>query len=163
MKLILAEKPSVAKNIADALKIKTKKDGYFEGENYLITWAFGHLVELYDAKDYDSKMTRWKMDNFPFIPQEFKYKIKTNPRDRGQTDSGAAKQMKVIHQLIKRQDVEGIISACDYDREGQLIGDSIIYRGGKDRKSTRLNSSHVAISYAVFCLKKKIQKKKQQK
>jgi len=134
MKLILAEKPSVAKNIADALKIKTKKDGYFEGENYLITWAFGHLVELYDAKDYDSKMTRWKMDNFPFIPQEFKYKIKTNPRDRGQTDSGAAKQMKVIHQLIKRQDVEGIISACDYDREGQLIGDSIIYRGGKQKK-----------------------------
>jgi DNA topoisomerase-3 len=134
MKLILAEKPSVAKNIADALKIKTKKDGYFEGENYLITWAFGHLVELYDAKDYDSKMTRWKMDNFPFIPQEFKYKIKTNPRDRGETDFGAAKQMKVIHQLIKRQDVEGIISACDYDREGQLIGDSIIYRGGQQTK-----------------------------
>jgi DNA topoisomerase-3 len=134
MKLILAEKPSVAKNIADALKIKTKKDGYYEGENYLITWAFGHLVELYDAKDYDSKMTRWKMDNFPFIPQEFKYKIKTSPKDRRQIDPGAAKQMKIIHQLIKRPDVKGIISACDYDREGQLIGDSIIYRGGKQLK-----------------------------
>ncbi|MFA1818775.1 DNA topoisomerase [Virgibacillus oceani] len=134
MKLILAEKPSVAKNIADALKIKTKKDGYFEGEDYIITWAFGHLVELYDAKDYDNKMLHWKMDNFPFIPQEFKYKIKSNPRDRGQIDPGAAKQMKVIHQLIKLPDVEGIISACDYDREGQLIGDSIIYRGGKQKK-----------------------------
>ncbi|WP_164217969.1 type IA DNA topoisomerase [Virgibacillus sp. YIM 98842] len=134
MKLILAEKPSVAKNIADALKIKTKKDGYFEGTDYLITWAFGHLVELYDAKDYDSKMARWSMDNFPFIPQEFKYKVKSNPRNRKSTDPGAAKQLKIIQQLMKRPDVEAIISACDYDREGQLIGDSIIYRGGRQSK-----------------------------
>ncbi len=134
MKLILAEKPSVAKNIADALKIKTKKDGYFEGNGYLVTWAFGHLVELYDAKDYDSKMARWKMENFPFIPNEFKYKVKNNPRDREKPDSGANKQLKLIHQLIHRTDVEAIISACDYDREGQLIGDSIIYRGGRQSK-----------------------------
>ncbi|RDW18006.1 type IA DNA topoisomerase [Oceanobacillus chungangensis] len=127
--LILAEKPSVAKNIADALKIKTKKDGYFEGNDYLITWAFGHLVELYDAKDYDSKMKSWKMDNFPFIPSTFKYKVKSNPRNRAQTDGGAAKQLKIVQTLIKRQDVDLIVSACDYDREGQLIGDSIIYRG----------------------------------
>jgi DNA topoisomerase-3 len=86
MKLILAEKPSVAKNIADALNIKAKKDGYFEGNDYLITWAFGHLVELYDAKDYDSKMTSWKMDNFPFIPAAFKYKVKSNPKNRKQAD-----------------------------------------------------------------------------
>lgn len=134
MKLILAEKPSVAKNIADALKIKSKKDGYFEGNGYLVTWAFGHLVELYDAKDYDSKMARWKMENFPFIPNEFKYKVKSNPRDREKPDSGANKQLKLIHQLIHRTDVEAIISACDYDREGQLIGDSIIYRGGRQSK-----------------------------
>ncbi|OZU90533.1 DNA topoisomerase III [Virgibacillus indicus] len=134
MKLILAEKPSVAKNIADALKIKTKKDGYFEGNNYIITWAFGHLVELYDAKDYDSKMARWKMDNFPFIPDEFKYKVKSNPRNRQYPDGGAQKQLKTIHRLIKRNDVAMIISACDYDREGQLIGDSIIYRGGRPKK-----------------------------
>ncbi|WP_067727737.1 type IA DNA topoisomerase [Oceanobacillus damuensis] len=130
MKLILAEKPSVAKNIADALKIKTKKDGYFEGNDHIITWAFGHLVELYDAKDYDSKMKSWKMDNFPFIPSEFKYKVKSSPRNRAQSDAGAAKQLKTIQTLMKRNDVEAIISACDYDREGQLIGDSIIYRGG---------------------------------
>ncbi|MFC2947385.1 type IA DNA topoisomerase [Virgibacillus sediminis] len=134
MKLILAEKPSVAKNIADALEIHTKRDGYFEGNGYLITWAFGHLVELYDAKDYDSKLARWKMDNFPFIPQNFQYKVKSNPRDRSQTDTGAAKQLKTIQTLINRADVEAIISACDYDREGQLIGDSIIYRGGKQKK-----------------------------
>ena len=56
MKLIIAEKPSVAKNIADALQIRKRCDGYFEGNDYLITWAFGHLLQLYDAKDYDEQM-----------------------------------------------------------------------------------------------------------
>ncbi|ASN05975.1 type IA DNA topoisomerase [Virgibacillus necropolis] len=126
MRLILAEKPSVAKNIADALKIKDKKDGYFEGNGFIITWAFGHLLQLFDAKDYESKMARWKMDNFPFIPEEFKYKVKSNPRNRDVADSGARKQLKIIQYLMRRNDVELVISACDYDREGQVIGDSII-------------------------------------
>lgn len=131
LKLILAEKPSVAKNIADALNIKTKNDGYYSGNGYLITWAFGHLVELYDAKDYEAKMMRWRMNYFPFIPEKFQYKVKSNPRNRAYADSGAKKQLKIIETLIRRTDVDVIISACDYDREGQLIGDSIIYRGGK--------------------------------
>ncbi|WP_099157841.1 type IA DNA topoisomerase [Virgibacillus ndiopensis] len=138
MRLILAEKPSVAKNIADALKIKDKKDGYFEGNNYIITWAFGHLVQLYDAKDYDSKMARWKMDNFPFIPTNFKYKVKSDPRNRQRSDRGAEKQLKIIHYLMKRNDVDMIISACDYDREGQVIGDSIIYRAKPKKQIYRL-------------------------
>lgn len=129
--LILAEKPSVAKNIADALNIKTKNDGFYSGNGYLITWAFGHLVELYDAKDYEAKMMRWRMNYFPFIPETFKYKVKSNPRNRQYADPGASKQLKTIESLMKRSDVDGIISACDFDREGQLIGDSIIYRGGK--------------------------------
>ncbi|MGY0694866.1 DNA topoisomerase [Virgibacillus sp. FSP13] len=136
--LILAEKPSVAKNIADALKIKGKKDGYFEGNNYIITWAFGHLVQLYDAKDYDSKMAQWKLDNFPFIPANFKYKVKTDPRNRQRSDQGATKQLKTIHYLMRRNDVDAIISACDYDREGQLIGDSIIYRANPSKPVYRL-------------------------
>lgn len=126
MNVILAEKPSVAKNIADALKIKNKQDGYFEGNGYIVTWAFGHLLQLYDAKDYDSKMAKWKMDNFPFIPNEFKYKVKQNPRTRRTADQGAQRQLKVIRQLINRKEVKGIISACDYDREGQVIGDIIL-------------------------------------
>jgi len=126
MKLILTEKPSVAKNIADALHIKQKKEGYFEGNGYIITWAFGHLLELYDARDYDSKMQRWRMDYFPFIPEQFQYKVKSNPKNRKE-DYGAKKQLKIIRGLMKRPDVEMVISACDYDREGQLIGDSIIY------------------------------------
>lgn len=138
MKLILAEKPSVSKNIADALKIKNKQDGYFEGNGYIITWAFGHLLQLNDAKDYDEKMATWKMDNFPFIPESFKYKVKSDPRNREKPDKGAQKQLRTIHQLMKRQDVTAIISACDYDREGQIIGDSIIYNLRTEKEVYRL-------------------------
>ncbi|MCT2534224.1 DNA topoisomerase [Aquibacillus koreensis] len=136
--VILAEKPSVAKNIADALKIKNKKDGYFEGDQYIITWAFGHLLQLFDAKDYDSKMLRWKMENFPFIPNQFKYKVKTNPRNNQRADAGVSKQLKTIGKLMKRNDVDTIISACDFDREGQLIGDSIISNINPGKKVYRL-------------------------
>lgn len=124
-KVIIAEKPSVAKNIADALKIKMRKDGYFEGENYLITWAFGHLLQLFDAKDYEESMKGWRMDKFPFIPEDFKYKVKVDSRDRNSVDKGAEKQLLIIKGLIDREDVDGIISATDYDREGQVIGDEL--------------------------------------
>lgn len=138
MKLIIAEKPSVSKNIADALKIKARQDGYFEGNGYVVTWAFGHLLQLYDAKDYDNKMAIWKMENFPFIPNAFKYKVKGDPRNREKPDKGAQKQLKIIQSLMKRNDVDAIISACDYDREGQVIGDSIIYNLGTDKDVYRL-------------------------
>ncbi|MFS0781491.1 DNA topoisomerase [Bacillus sp. 1P06AnD] len=126
--VIIAEKPSVAKNIADALHIRNRLDGYYEGEDYIVTWAFGHLLQLYDAKDYDSSLARWKMENFPFIPSKFEYKIKSSPKNREKSDPGAKKQYKIISSLLFRKDVDRIISACDYDREGQVIGDSIIYK-----------------------------------
>lgn len=126
MKIVIAEKPSVAKNIADALKIKTRKDGYFEGNDYIVTWAFGHLLQLFDAKDYDESMGSWKMENFPFVPSDFKYKIKSSSTDRNKIDAGAKKQVGIIKQLVNRNDVEMIISACDQDREGQIIGDILL-------------------------------------
>ncbi|WP_141434065.1 type IA DNA topoisomerase [Bacillus sp. 03113] len=138
VRLILAEKPSVSKNIADALKIKNKQDGYFEGNGYIVTWAFGHLLQLYDAKDYDDKMSTWKMENFPFIPPVFKYKVKGDPRNKDKPDKGAQKQLKIIQSLMRRRDIEAIISACDYDREGQIIGDSIIYNLKNDKNVYRL-------------------------
>lgn len=138
LRLIITEKPSVAKNIADALKIKNRKDGYFEGNGYIITWAFGHLLQLYDAKDYDEKMARWDLENFPFIPSGFRYKVKSDPRNRGKEDSGAKKQLKIIYSLMKRNDVDMIISACDFDREGQIIGDTIIYNLKTQKKVYRL-------------------------
>ncbi|MCJ7841483.1 DNA topoisomerase [Lederbergia sp. NSJ-179] len=125
--VILSEKPSVAKNIADALNIKNRKDGYFEGKGYIVTWAFGHLLQLYDAKDYDEGMAKWRMENFPFIPSHFRYKVKSDPRNKEKEDLGAKKQLKIIYDLIKRNDVDTVISATDYDREGQVIGDTIIY------------------------------------
>ncbi|MCT4509140.1 MAG: DNA topoisomerase, partial [Tepidibacter sp.] len=124
-KVIIAEKPSVAKNIAEAFKIKNRRDGYFEGEEYLITWAFGHLLQLYDAKDYDQTMKSWRMEKFPFIPAEFKYKVKQDGKNRSITDKGAQKQLNIIKTLIDREDVDGIISATDYDREGQVIADEL--------------------------------------
>lgn len=120
-KVIIAEKPSVAKNIADAYNIKIRKDGYFEGDDYLVTWAFGHLFQLFDAKDYYENMKGWRMDKFPFIPEEFKYKVKCDNVNRSVTDKGAEKQINIIKTLIDRDDVDGVISATDQDREGELI------------------------------------------
>lgn len=126
MQVIIAEKPSVAKNIADALNIRNRRDGYFEGVDYLITWAFGHLLQLYDSKDYDESLAIWKLDNFPYIPEEFKYKIKSDVKNRDKADSGAKAQLKIIKDLINRKDVVSVVSACDFDREGQIIGDIIL-------------------------------------
>lgn len=123
-KLILAEKPSVAKNIADATNA-VRKNGYFEGNEYVITWAFGHLLQLYDAKDYDPEMKTWRMDKFPYIPEQFRYKLKTDGKNKEKADAGVVRQMNIIKQLAERPDVEGIISATDDDREGQIIADEI--------------------------------------
>lgn len=120
-KLILAEKPSVARNIATALGCKDRKDGYIQGNGYVITWAFGHLLQLYDCKDYDPTMTSWRMHYFPYIPPKFKYKVKTSSKNKNKQDAGAYKQLKIIDSLVKRNDVTEIISAVDYDREGEVI------------------------------------------
>ena len=118
-KVIIAEKPSVA------YKIKTRRDGFYEGDDYLVTWAFGHLLQLYDAKDYDENMKGWRMDKFPFIPEGFKYKIKCDSSNREVVDKGAEKQINIIKGLIDRDDVDGVISATDFDREGQVISDEL--------------------------------------
>ncbi|EQC1535838.1 type IA DNA topoisomerase [Clostridium botulinum] len=120
-KLLLAEKPSVARNIGEALGCKTRKNGYLEGNGYIVTWAFGHLLTLYDCKDYDHKLALWSFENFPYIPTEFKYKVKNDGKNRNVVDAGAKKQLEIIKELINRGDVEEIISATDYDREGELI------------------------------------------
>lgn len=120
-KLILAEKPSVGRNIAEALNCKQKKDGYLEGEEYIVTWAFGHLVTLCDCKDYDEKFALWNFEYFPYIPDKFRYKVKPDDKNKNKEDAGAKKQLMIINTLAKRPDVESIITATDYDREGELI------------------------------------------
>lgn len=114
--LVLAEKPNVAQKIAQALECKIKQIGYMEGEKYVITWASGHLLKLYDVRDYEPEMAKWSMENFPFIPQKFRYKkIKISE-----------KQLGIIKRLVQRNDIENFIVATDADREGQLIGETII-------------------------------------
>ncbi|MCI7303416.1 MAG: DNA topoisomerase [Clostridiales Family XIII bacterium] len=137
-KLIIAEKPSVARNIADALGIKGRKNGYMEGEKYVITWVFGHLLQLYDVKDYDETRKSWRMENFPFIPETFRYKIKSDPRNKNKVDEGAEKQIGIIKSLMERDDVEGVVSATDYDREGQIIADEIFLYTETSKQVERL-------------------------
>ncbi len=129
MKLILAEKPSVAKTISSFLGAKTKKDGYFEGNGYIVTYAVGHLVGLYDMKDYDKDRYSgsWKMDNFPFIPPDkFKFKV----------DSSKKKQFSIVKELLNRKDVEYVINATDNDREGELIS-FLIFLLAKNKKTVK--------------------------
>ena len=129
MKLILAEKPSVAKTIASFLGAKTRHNGYFEGNGYIITYAVGHLVSLYDMKDYDKDKYSgsWKMDNFPFIPQDkFKFKVESSKKD----------QFNIVKTLIHRDDIEYIINATDNDREGELIA-FLIFLMAKNKKPVK--------------------------
>ena len=129
MKLILAEKPSVAKTIASFLGSNVRCNGYFEGNGYIVTYAFGHLVSLYDMKDYDKDRYSgsWKIDNFPFIPQDrFKFKIEESKKN----------QFDVINTLLHRDDIEYVINATDNDREGELIA-FLIFLMTKNKKPVK--------------------------
>lgn len=117
--LIICEKPSVGKSVSFAVNAKSNRaDGYFDGDKYITTFVFGHMYELFDAKDYDPKFTKWNKENYPFIPTEFKYKI----RD----DKGVKKQVKTINDLVNRKDISHVIIATDNDLEGALIGDVLV-------------------------------------
>ncbi len=111
MKVILTEKPSVARDIAKCLSISNKRDGYFEGNGYQITWAFGHLVELKEPDEYNPAWKRWSLESLPIIPEQFGLKA------RG--DASAQKQLNTIKHLFKAADE--IICATDAGREGELI------------------------------------------
>jgi DNA topoisomerase-3 len=113
--LIVAEKPSVGRDLAAALPgaFKQSKDKtYLEGDDYVITWAVGHLVGLAPPEDYDPKLKKWRFADLPIIPDEFK--LVPN-------DEKSEKQLKAIHALIARDDVDQIVNACDAGREGELI------------------------------------------
>jgi DNA topoisomerase-3 len=111
MKVILTEKPSVARDIAKCLNINQKRDGYYEGNGYQITWAFGHLVELKEPDEYNPAWKRWSLDSLPIIPEAFGLKA------RG--DASAQKQLNTIKHLFTTADE--IICATDAGREGELI------------------------------------------
>lgn len=130
-KLIIAEKPSLARNIANALNVKEKKDGYIENNEYIISWAFGHILELYSIYDYlNNNEIKWNEIPLPFIPKDFLYKLKN--------DEGIKKQFNILKELINRNDVLEIVNCGDADREGQLIIDNIIKETGTTKAIKRL-------------------------
>lgn len=121
MILIIAEKPSLARNICAGIGKMQKKDGYFEGNGYLVSWALGHLFQLYDIEDYTGDYeAKWSMDNIPFYPEKFQYKLRTKGKERA-VDSGVSRQFSIIEALCNREDVEKIVNAGDADREGEII------------------------------------------
>ncbi len=111
MKLCIAEKPSVAREIAKILGANIKKRGYFEGNGYLVTWTFGHLCTLKEPHDYKKELKRWQIHHLPIIPEKFSIKLKDN--------SGIAEQFGVIEHLISRSEV--VINCGDAGQEGELI------------------------------------------
>ncbi len=119
MKLIIAEKPSLARNIAAGIGKFQNRQGYMENGEYLITWAFGHLFSLADAEAYlpnapkNGEKVRWNLDDLPCFPPKFQYVL------RG--DDGVARQFQVIRTLCRREDVDTVINAGDADREGEII------------------------------------------
>ncbi len=121
MILIIAEKPSLARNIASAIGNLSRKKGYLEGEGYLVTWAFGHLFSLCDIEDYTGKTStgHWSMENLPCFPEHFRFALKKN-KDGGE-DSGVKEQFEIICALCRREDVEAVVNAGDADREGEII------------------------------------------
>ena len=122
MILIIAEKPSLARNIAAGIGKMANKNGYLEGNGYIITWAFGHLFSLADIEHYNPSPDgsgKWTMQNLPCFPQKFDFELKKD--DKKQVDSGVAKQFNTIKYLCNRSDVDTIVNAGDADREGEII------------------------------------------
>jgi len=111
MKLVITEKPSVAQSISAVIGANSRKDGYMEGNGYLVSWCVGHLVELASADCYDEKYTKWQYEDLPILPSDWKYVI----------SKGKEKQMKIIGELMKQAEVTEVIAATDAGREGELI------------------------------------------
>lgn len=118
--LILTEKPSVAADFSKALDIRTRRDGYYEGNDTLICWAVGHLVELFAPEDYSPSFKKWSLETLPILPDPFKYKpIKKS-----------GKQLSVIKKLLKTPGLTRVIIATDAGREGEVIARTILLHAG---------------------------------
>lgn len=137
MKLIIAEKPSLGKNIASALKASKRGDGFLEGNGYIISWAFGHLFSLKDVDDYLGEKKKWHEVPLPFFPDSFDFELKKDRKTKA-VDTGVKKQFEILKRLIHRDDVTEIVNCGDADREGQIIIDIILDYSKTNKKITRL-------------------------
>ena len=123
MKLVVAEKPSVAQSIAKVIGANKRQDGYLEGNGYLVSWCVGHLVELCTPDEYDEKYSKWNKEDLPILPDPFKWQV----------SKGKNKQFNILKGLMYRKDVDEIICATDAGREGELIF-RLVYNQAKCRK-----------------------------
>ena len=111
MKLVIAEKPSVAISIAKVIGANKKKDGYYEGNGYRVSWCVGHLIQMTNPDAYDEKYAKWNMADLPIIPSDYKYEVA----------KATKKQFNILKKLMNDKEVDTVINACDAGREGESI------------------------------------------
>ena len=128
MKLVLAEKPSVAMSLSKVIGANQRGDGYMEGNGYLVSWCVGHLVELSQPEAYDEKYARWKYDDLPILPEHWQYQVSASTK----------KQFGILKKLMQRKDVESLICATDAGREGELIFRLVYHQCGCKKPVERL-------------------------
>ena len=111
MKLVIAEKPSVAQSLARVIGATKRQDGYLEDNGYLVSWCVGHLVELSAPERYDERFAKWRLEDLPILPERVLYEV----------SAGTSKQYQILKTLMERPDVESFICVTDAGREGELI------------------------------------------
>lgn len=128
MILVITEKPSVAQSISKVLGATSRKEGYLEGNNYIVSWCVGHLVGLADASSYDDRYTKWRYDDLPIVPEEWLFEV---PKDK-------VKQFNVLRDLMKDKRVTELVCATDAGREGELIFRLVYHKAGCTKPFKRL-------------------------
>ena len=128
MRLVIAEKPSVAQSLAAVLGATSRKDGYLEGGGWLVSWCLGHLAGLADAAAYNPDYAKWRYDDLPILPESWRFTIAKDKRD----------QFDVLRTLLRREDVTEVVNACDAGREGELIFRTVYCLAGCQKPMKRL-------------------------
>ena len=127
-RLVVAEKPSVAQSLAAVLGAATRRDGYLEGNGWLVSWCLGHLAGLADAATYNPDYAKWRYDDLPILPETWRFTIAKDKRD----------QFDVLRTLLRREDVTEVVNACDAGREGELIFRTVYCLAGCTKPIRRL-------------------------
>lgn len=128
MRLVIAEKPAVSQSLSKVLGADTRRDGYLEGNGYLVSWCFGHLAGLADAESYNSRYKKWRKEDLPILPSPFQFCVSGDKK----------KQFSLLRELMRRPDVTEIINACDAGREGELIFRTVYDLAGCSKPMKRL-------------------------
>ena len=126
MKLVIAEKPSVAISIAKVIGANKKKDGYYEGNGYRVSWCVGHLIQMANPDAYDEKYAKWNMADLPIIPSDYKYEVA----------KATKKQFNILKKLMNDKEIDSVINACDAGREGESIF-RLVYNAAKCKKKMK--------------------------